>query len=197
MLRQYSRRPGPGQLAEDAVNEFQLKERTGKSPAELIEELRAIGPVAVRKWAYQFRLFKLLSIPHPVAGRLSMRHLMWVTHSRDTWMHRLDICRATGRLFEVTRAHDGRIAELVMADVAACLARKYQGPALVFELTGLAGGKWQIGVGEPAATIRMDVLDFNIFASGRNTYEQARTLATIHGDVGSAERALKEILVVY
>jgi hypothetical protein len=43
----------------------------------------------------------------------------------------------------------------------------------------------------------MDVLDFNIFASGRYTYEQARPLATISGDVSKAEEALQQILVVY
>jgi uncharacterized protein (TIGR03083 family) len=197
MFRQYGRLPKPGQLAEDAVNAFQLKERAGKSPSELIAELRKVGPVAAYKWATQFRLFKPVSIPHAVVGKLSMRHLMWVIHSRDTWMHRLDICRATGQHFKVTREHDGRITELVMVDVAACLARKYEGPALAFELSGVAGGCWTIGNGQPAATIRMDVLDFNIFASGRYAYEQARPLAEIRGDVQAAEAALKAILVVY
>jgi uncharacterized protein (TIGR03083 family) len=197
MLRQYSKRPKTGQLPEDAVNEFQLQERADRSPAELIAELRRVGPVAIRKWAYQFRLFKLISIPHPVSGKLPMRHLMWVIHSRDTWMHRLDICRATGREFEQTRDHDGRIAELVMLDVADTLKRKLDVPALIFALTGLAGGTWKIGSGEPVATIAMDVLEFNIFASGRYTFKEARPMATITGDNGSAEEALKSILVVY
>jgi len=197
LIRQTSHLPKSGQLIEDAINEFQLRQRAGKSPAELIAELRRVGPVAAQKWAYGFRPLKLFAIPHPVAGKLPLRHLMWVTHSRDTWMHRLDICRATGRAFEQTREHDGRIAELVMLDVADVLARKHHGPALIFELTGVAGGVWKIGQGEPAATIRMDVLDFNIFASGRYTYEQARPLATITGDVAKAEESLKKILIVY
>jgi len=197
MIRQIKNKPKPGQLPEDALNEFQLWERADKSPAELIAELRRVGPIAAKKWAHQFRLVKLFSIPHPVAGRLSLRHLMWVIHSRDTWMHRLDICRATGRDFEQTRQHDGRIAELVMLDVADILAKKFNGPALVFELTGLAGGTWKIGAGEPAATIRMDVLEFNIFASGRYTYEEARPMITITGDISQAEEALRNILVIY
>jgi uncharacterized protein (TIGR03083 family) len=122
---------------------------------------------------------------------------MWVIHSRDTWMHRLDICRATGNAFEQTAAHDGRIAELVMRDLAEVFSRKIGGPALLFELTGIAGGDWNIGHGEPAAVIRMDVLDFNIFASGRYSYERARPLATITGDVRAAEKALQQILVLY
>jgi uncharacterized protein (TIGR03083 family) len=197
MFRQARSRPGPGQLIEDAINAFQLRERAGRSPAELIEELRQAGPAAVRHWAYGFRLAKLIAIPHPVAGKLSMRHLMWVIHSRDTWMHRLDICRAAGREFEQTAGHDGRIAGLVMLDVANVLRRKFNGPALVFDLTGIAGGVWKIGPGEPAAAIRADVLDFNIFASGRYTFEQFRPMAAITGDVSVAEEALRQILVLY
>ncbi len=197
MIRQGRNKPKPGQLIEDAINAFQLQERAGKSPAELIEELREVGPVAAKKWAYQFRLAKLISLPHPVVEKLSFRYLMWIIHSRDTWMHRLDICRATGREFEQTREQDGRIVELVMVDVADVLARKFDSPALIFELTGIAGGTWKIGKGEPAATICMDVLDFNIFASGRYTYQEARPLAAITGDVSAAEAALKNILVLY
>lgn len=197
ILRQASHLPKRGQLIEDAINAFQLKERAGKSPSELINELKQVGPIAAKKWAYQFQLAKLISIPHPIAGSLSFRYLMWIIHSRDTWMHRLDICRATGKTFEQTRDHDGRIAELVMLDVANLLKKKYDGPALIFDLTGIAGGTWKIGNGEAAATIRMDMLEFNIFASGRYTYEEARPLATITGDVRPAEEALKKILVLY
>lgn len=197
MLRQVKKKPKPGQLIEDAINVFQLQERADKSPAELIAELRQVGPVATQKWSYQFRLAKLITMPHPIAGKLSFHYLMWVIHSRDTWMHRLDICRATGGKFEQTREHDGRIAELVMLDVAKILARKFSGPALIFDLTGIAGGTWKIGEGEPAATICMDVLEFNIFASGRYSYEQVRPLATITGDTSAAEMALKNILVLY
>jgi uncharacterized protein (TIGR03083 family) len=197
MIHQYSHLPKPGQLPEDSTNETQLADRKGKSPAELITELKTVGPIAAQKWAYEFRLVKPISIPHRTAGSLNLRHLMWVIHSRDTWMHRLDLCRATGRKFEQTAAHDGRIAALVMRDVSKALNKKLDGRTLAFDLTGVAGGNWEIGNGEPAATIRMDVLDFNIFASGRYNYEQARPLAIIDGDIGFAESVLKNLLVLY
>ncbi|MCP4141724.1 MAG: maleylpyruvate isomerase family mycothiol-dependent enzyme [Chloroflexi bacterium] len=197
MFRQALRLPKPGQLIEDAINAFQLKERADKLPEELIEELRHAGPIATQKWAYEFRFAKLLAMPHPIAGTLSLRYLMHVTHSRDTWMHRLDICRATGREFEQTREHDSRIAELVMLDVANLLAKKKDSPTLIFKLTGIAGGKWKVGKGEPIATIEMDVLDFNIFVSGRYSYEEAFPLMTITGDAKSAEGVLKDILILY
>jgi uncharacterized protein (TIGR03083 family) len=197
MIHQYSHLPNSGQLPEDATNDFQLSERRGKSPAELIAELQTVGPIAAQKWAYQFRLVKPISIPHRTAGSLNLRHLMWVIHSRDTWMHRLDICRATGRKFEQTPEHDGRIAALVMLDVAKALSRKLDGPAIAFNLTGVAGGHWKIGNGVPAATIQMDILDFNIFASGRFSNEQVRPLATITGEIALGERALQNLLILY
>jgi uncharacterized protein (TIGR03083 family) len=197
LIHQYINLPKWGQLPEDRINEVQLSERSGKSPAELMAELRRVGPVAAQKWAYQFRLLKLVTIPHGTAGSLGLRHLMWVIHSRDTWMHRLDICRATGRKFEQSAEHDGRIAALVMRDVVKAVGRGLDGQSIAFDLTGVSGGGWKIGEGQAAASVRMDVLDFNIFASGRFSYEKARALATITGDIALAERVLKNLLILF
>ncbi|MCB0081848.1 MAG: maleylpyruvate isomerase family mycothiol-dependent enzyme [Caldilineaceae bacterium] len=197
MLRQYSIIPKKGQLPEDAVNQRQIERWGKRSTAELIAELREAGPVAARQWVYGFRLLKPVKIPHPVGGMLSMRHLMWVIHSRDTWMHRLDLCRATNRPFQQTHDHDGRIVALVMRDVAACLHGQLGGRAVIFDLAGVAGGVWLVGAGEATATIQMDALDFNILASGRFTYEEGRTRAVLTGDVALAESALRRTLVLY
>lgn len=197
MLRQYLMPPRKGELPEDAINRRQLQERADKTSADLIAELRRVGPVAMQKWANGFRLIKPIAVPHPVGGRLSVRHLMWVIHSRDTWMHRLDICRATSRAFEQTPEHDGRIAALVMRDVGIRLQGKLDGRGLLFDLSGVAGGQWTVGEGEVGATVQMDVLDFNIFASGRYNYEEARSRFTLAGDTGLAESALKKTLILY
>jgi uncharacterized protein (TIGR03083 family) len=197
MFRQYAMLPKKGQLPEDVINERQVRERANHSPAEMIAELRQVGPPAIEKWAYQFRLIKPIAIPHEVGGLMSVRHLMWIIHSRDTWMHRLDICRATGRDFHQTREHDGRIVALVMRDLGHSLRNKLGGQAVLFDLTGIAGGMWQVGPGEAAATIRMDALDFNIFASGRFSYDEGRARASLSGDTALAELALKNTLVLY
>lgn len=197
LIHQYMAALKPDQLAEDAINKRQLADRAEKSPAELIAEIERHGDKAVHNWAYGFRLFKPLRVPHPVAGWLSMRYLMLVVHSRDTWIHRLDICRATGQPFEQTRQHDGRINELVVRDLARSLQRKLNRKAIALELDGIAGGKWTIGDGDPAATIRMDTLDFNIYASGRSAYEQAASRATFSGDLAHAERAFRNFGVLY
>jgi uncharacterized protein (TIGR03083 family) len=197
LIHQYTSIPRRGQLPEDAVNATQLSDRSGKSPDELIAELESVGFVAAQKWAYQFQLIKLVTIPHAVTGSLSIRHLMLVIHSRDTWMHRLDICRAAGRKFEQTADHDGRIAALVMRDVAKVLAKKVGQRSVLFELSGTPSCSWKIGLGEPAATVKMDVLDFNIYASRRSGYEEARAQASLSGDVKFGEMALKNALALY
>jgi uncharacterized protein (TIGR03083 family) len=183
-------------LLEDGINDLQLAERSGKLPKELTAELSRVGPVAVKKWAYQFRFAKLFGLPHPVPGWLSMRHLMWVIHSRDTWMHRLDICRATNRKFEQTVGHDTRIAELVMLDVARSPSRQGHS-AVIIDLSGVSGGVWKIGSGEASSTVKMDVLDFNIYASGRTSYEQALACTEIVGDRAEAESFMKNLKILY
>ncbi len=197
MIRQYSSLPKRGQLPEDAVNELQIRERAEKTPAELIAELRSVGQAAIHNWAYRFNLAKLIAIPHPVGGVLSLRHLMTVIHSRDTWMHRLDICRATGRSFEQTAGHDGRIAALVMLDVEKALRNKLGGKSILFNLAGTAGGAWLIGQSEPSAIVQMDVLEFNILVSGRNHLDQALSFAAITGDHNFATQALKNLLILF
>lgn len=197
MFRQYSALPRKGQLPEDAINELQLRQRAGRSPAELIAELRQVGPVAIQNWAYHFRPLKPIAVPHPIGGLLSVRHLMWVIHSRDTWMHRLDICRATGREFVQTPDHDGRIVALIMRDVAACLRGRLEGRAVVFDLSGVAGGVWQVGSGAAAATVHMDALEFSILASGRYSYAEGRAKARLSGETALAEAALKKLLVLF
>ena len=197
MIRQYTSKPKLGQLPEDAINDLQVGERADKTPAELIAELKQIGEVAAHNWAYGFNAIKWIATPHPVGGFMSIRHLMWIIHSRDTWMHRLDICRATSRPFEQTREHDGRIVELVVLDTAKKLNKRLNGQAITLSLTGIAGGTWQIGKGKPVAEMEMDALDFNIFVSGRFSYEEGLQRASLSGDKALIENAFKDFLVLY
>lgn len=197
MLRQYTRLPKRGQLPEDAINELQVGERKDMSPDDLIAELKRVGEPAIHNWAYGFRAVKWLAIPHPVGGFMSLRQLMWIIHSRDTWMHRLDICRATNRPFEQTCEHDGRIVALVVLDVARKLKKKLNGHAINISLTGVAGGTWKIGSGSPIAEMEMDVLDFNIFVSGRFSHEEGMKLASITGDTALIVNAFSDFLILY
>ncbi len=197
MLRQYKILPKRGQLPEDAINAFQVGERKKMTPAELIAELKQVGPKTIHNWAYGFNAVKWIHVPHPIGGFMSLRYLMWVTHSRDTWMHRLDICRATNRPFEQTPEHDGRINELVVLDTAKKLKNRLGGRAIILTLTGIAGGAWKIGKGDAVAEMEMDTLDFNIFVSGRFSYEEGMKRAAISGDKMLAQNAFKDLLVLY
>ena len=114
-----------------------------KSPVQLIAELISTGDQAIANWAHSFRLVKPFGMPHPSGVWLSLRHLMLVIHSRDTWIHRLDICRATDRLFVQTQEHDGRVNALVVRDLAnRCPANSACKPSpWTWRALPVAGGK--------------------------------------------------------
>lgn len=76
------------------------------------------------------------------AERWQYGYLVDVVFTRDTWVHRLDIARATGRAMLLTREHDGRI----VADGVADWARRHGRP-FDLTLTGPAGGHWGQGSG--------------------------------------------------
>jgi hypothetical protein len=56
---------------------------------------------------------------------------------------------------------------------------------------------WRIGRGEPQAQLEMDVLDFNLFVSGRLSYVDAMGRARISGDRVLVENVLQNFLVLF
>jgi uncharacterized protein (TIGR03083 family) len=197
-FRQFSQRPGPGQQIVDATNACQVADRAGRTPAELIAELRAVGPKAIAARQRVPRLLRQIGVPDPIAGVLRVGHLLDEIYTRDTWMHRLDIVRATGRSMALSAEHDGRIVALIVRDLAHMLAPKLGGKSILLVLAGPAGGTWRLGADPtPTATNRMDALDFNIYASGRFDYAEARARAVVEGDAALGEAALKEFKVLY
>ena len=91
-----------------------------------------------------------------------MGYLLDVILTRDTWMHRVDIARATGRPSTLTSDHDGRI----VADVVAEWGRRH-GQPFVLHLDGPAGGDYTSGTGGEEITI--DAIEFCRTLSGRAT----------------------------
>ncbi len=94
------------------------------------------------------------------AERWRYGYLVDTIFTRDTWMHRLDISRATGRTMELTAGHDGRL----VADVVGDWARRHAQP-FTLTLTGNAGGKWRAGDG--GEHLELDALDFCWTLAGR------------------------------
>jgi uncharacterized protein (TIGR03083 family) len=96
----------------------------------------------------------------PGEGMWTLGHLFDIIHTRDPWLHRVDICRATGRQLVLTPDHDGRI----IADVVADWAARHHQP-FTLELTGPAGGTYVAGTG--GENLRIDAVEFCRTLSGR------------------------------
>ena len=149
----------------DKVNAVQVLERASVPPERLVEDLVDAGRRAV---ARRRRLpAALLALPLPFGPPLGVRplgYLMGRIYTRDAWMHRVDISRATGRELRLTADHDGRLVDDVVAEWAASHGAPY---ALV--LTGPAGGRWSQGTAaRKGASIEMDAVEFCRTVSGRD-----------------------------
>jgi hypothetical protein len=97
----------------------------------------------------------------PGEGMWTVGYLFDVIHTRDPWLHRIDICRATGRDLVLSPEHDGRLIENVVAEWAA----KHRQP-FVLELTGPAGGRYVAG--EDGEQLSLDAIEFCRILSGRS-----------------------------
>ena len=153
----------------DALTGLQVSERADWSPADVVAGARKVGPRAARgrRLTPGFVRRRRLPAPQTVNGVVehwSIGYLVDVILTRDPWMHRMDIARATEREPALTADHDGRIVD----DVVAEWARRHDS-AYRLTLTGPAGGTWSAGSG--GEEIVMDAVDFCRVISGRGTGE--------------------------
>jgi hypothetical protein len=86
--------------------------------------------------------------------------LVDVVLTRDVWMHRVDIARATGRVLVLTAEHDGALVAGVVAEWADRHGQPYR-----LRLTGPAGGSWSRGDGAPQ--LEVDAVEFCRTLCGR------------------------------
>jgi uncharacterized protein (TIGR03083 family) len=184
----------------DATNQLQVEDRTNHTPDELISELREIGPTAIYN-RYKLPLaLRAMRLYLPVFGLFRIDYLTDLIYTRDMWMHRLDICKATARPMSLTSEHDGRITALAVRDLAKRLPNKLKGTSVGFSLTGVAGGKWRIGQSAfPVASLEMDALDFHLLAAGRYSAKQMieQKLVTIENDTEVGLLALEKTQIPY
>ena len=201
--RQYSpkvqrpyRRPSFSLL--DAINQIQVDDRRIATPTDLLAELREVGPRAIATRKRLPALVRAIRLPLPLLGVVPVGYLTDVIYTRDMWMHRLDICKATGREMVQTPQHDGRITALVVRDLARKLRPKLGGQAVVYELIGSAGGNFHLGGNaSPGARITMDVLDFHLIASGRLPAHEHSSYAEVRSDEHIARLVLDNTQVPY
>ena len=148
----------------DAMTSMQVADHAELTVDELIARAEQNGPRAARWRAKAPALFRRMPMKESVGGEPEtwrMGYLLDTILTRDPWMHRVDIARATGREMTLTADHDGRI----VADVVAEWARRH-GQPFTLTLTGPAGREFVAGdgSGEP---ITIDAIEFCRVLSGR------------------------------
>ena len=147
----------------DGMTAVQVRERADLTVEQLLERVAIAGPRAARARGRVPAPFRHLPLKEVVGGKTEtwrLGYLLDVILTRDPWMHRGDITRATGREHVLTPEHDGRI----VADVVAEWARRHGRP-FTLELEGPAGGTFQHGDGGERTTL--DAVEFCRILSGR------------------------------
>lgn len=151
----------------DALTALQVRERADWTPEQTLAGMRSVGPRAARgrRRVPFFVRSRRMPVPQEVNGREEEWTIGYLTETiltRDPWMHRMDIARATGREPVLTPDHDG----VLVADVVAEWAGRHGLPYRL-RLTGPAGGSWSAGSDGP--DIEMDAIDFCRVLSGRDS----------------------------
>jgi len=155
------RRLRPGEPGVDGMNAVQVQERADATPASLRADLASIGVRALRRRSGLPAALRALPVPFgPPLGTKPLGYLMDRIYTRDAWMHRIDIARATGRTPELTSDHDGRIVADVVAEWAHTHGQPYR-----LTLTGPAGGSWSAG--SAGEEITLDAVEYCRILSGR------------------------------
>jgi uncharacterized protein (TIGR03083 family) len=152
----------------DAMNALQVRNHAALTPAERIATLRALSVKAVNGRLRLPRVLRSIRAPLAQDGStasgmptsVTLGELMAVVYTRDTWLHRVDIARATGHPLELDPEVDGRIVEDVVVAWAARHGRPFR-----LVLTGPAGGTFTQGEGGPE--LELDAIELCRILSGR------------------------------
>ena len=142
----------------DALTAHQVETRARLTPQQVTERLLRVGPRAARARRRTPGIVRRQRMPgtETVGGRpesWTFGFLLDTILTRDPWMHRIDIARATGRPLDLTDNHDG----VLVADVVAEWAARHGSPCRL-HLTGPVGGEWTFGAGGPS--LELDAVDF-------------------------------------
>src|SRR5215467_525064 len=152
----------------DSLTALQVEERHGMTPAQITDRFAVRGPKAARarRRAPGFIRHRVMPDRQTVGGHeeaWTLGFLIDVILTRDPWICRADIARATGARHVLTAEHDG----ILVADVVAEWAARH-GQAYTLHLTGPAGGSWTSGDGP---VIEIDAVEFCRLISGRGHAE--------------------------
>jgi hypothetical protein len=145
----------------DELTALQVEERAGLTPAQIAARFAARAPKAARgrRRAPAFIRSRVMHDVQQFDGHdeaWTIGYLVDVILTRDPWMHRADIARATGARHVLTADHDGAI-------VAEWAAR--HGQPYTLRLTGPAGGSWSSS--DEGPPLETDAIEFCRILSGR------------------------------
>jgi uncharacterized protein (TIGR03083 family) len=154
------RKLAKGRALVDGMNDVQIADRAHLPPGEILTRLDAAAPRFRRFRARMPAPVRAIRVSNPPYGWLRLGHLWDVVYTRDRWLHRIDICRAIGRPFEVDADHDGRVVADVVAEWAALHGQPYR-----LVLDGPAGGVFEGGDG--GEQHHLDAVEFCRTVSGR------------------------------
>jgi uncharacterized protein (TIGR03083 family) len=160
-VQRLGRRLRPAGPAIDGMTAVQVRERAQVPPERLVRDLAAAAVRAVRARSRIPAPLRALPVPFgPPLGTRPLGHLTDRIYTRDAWLHRVDLARATGRPLQLTAGHDGRIVADVVAEWADAHRRPFD-----LTLTGPAGGTWSRGTG--GEELALDAVEFCRVVSGR------------------------------
>jgi hypothetical protein len=150
----------------DALTAIQVEKNADLTPSEVVDAMRRSGPKAARARRRSPGFVRARTMPglQDVGDNQeawTFGYLLDVILTRDPFMHRVDITRATRTPMQADPGHEGRIIE----DVVREWAGRHQAPYDLV-LTGLAGGHWNRGKAE---RVELDAFEFCRLLSGRSS----------------------------
>lgn len=152
----------------DGISKVQIAERSAITNTALPTCMRDVFPRALKgrtKIPALVRSGVRMKIEVPgISETWRLGYLTDLILTRDVWMHRVDISRATGQTMVLTADHDGRL----VADVVAEWARRHGRP-FTLALAGPAGGTFMHGDTSDGGgeDIAVDAVEFCRIVSGR------------------------------
>lgn len=165
----------------NAMNEVQVEDRRGLSPADLIERLRPALDRFIRLRSRIGAPGRFIPMYDPsLLGLTTVRYLLDTIYARDVFMHRIDIARATGRRFESLEEDRDLIA-----DVVRDWARRAK-PDAILDLTGTLPRTFSVGEGKTRITA--DAIAFCRVMSGRAEARDLRIDGDEQAAIGWLER---------
>jgi uncharacterized protein (TIGR03083 family) len=144
----------------DRLNAVHVEERRHLSADQLPELLAPALRRALRARRRAPGLIRKIRMNADNFGRVSFGYLYDIVLTRDSFIHRVDITRATGKWMTVTADHEGRL----VADIARDWA-EHHGAGFTLRLSGPAGGVYRGNAG--GEDIELDAIEFCRILSGR------------------------------